>query len=126
MTPVHKRVWAGTIGAGTGATISTLILWLLGVIVWDQPATAAGAEDAITAVPAPVAAAVLLAVTVGLTFLAGWLPADDTTDPAAETAAELTPAAALEYADDAGVGLDITGDELADLDGDSWAASSGT
>lgn len=73
MTTIHPKVFASTIGSGIGGTLSALVLWILGVTAWHSPASATGAEAAIAAVPAPVVGAVVLALTVGTTFTAGWL-----------------------------------------------------
>lgn len=70
--PIEGKVYAATVGAGAGATVSAAILWLLGVLVWGVPDTAARAADAISAVPAPLNAIIVLGVTVGTTFVAGY------------------------------------------------------
>jgi hypothetical protein len=64
--PIESKVYAG---AGGGAVVSPLILWLLGVLFWGQPADALHAVQAISAVPAPVA----VFVTALVAGLAGWL-----------------------------------------------------
>ena len=61
--PVSPKVVAATAGAGAGATLSTLLIWILGVTFWKQPATAAAVSDAIAAVPSPVSGLLLLLVT---------------------------------------------------------------
>lgn len=66
--PVERKVYAGTIGAGAGLTISEFALWIADQIWWP-------AEDAI--VPTPVAGFVNLVVTVGCAFLFGWLAKHD-------------------------------------------------
>lgn len=61
--PISPKVVASSIGAGVGATVSTLLNWLLGVLVWHAPATAAAVGEAVAAVPSPVSAIVVLLVT---------------------------------------------------------------
>lgn len=75
--PIEKKVTASTLGAGAGAVVATLILWLLDGAFWGG----AGEPD----VPAPVAAFVTLAVSAGLSFAAGYqarhTPRDDLVPP---------------------------------------------
>lgn len=61
--PVERKVYAASIGAGAGLTISNFALWAADSVWWPSP-------DA--NVPDPVAAFVELIVTVGLAFLGGW------------------------------------------------------
>lgn len=75
--PISPKVVAASAGAGAGAAISTLINWLLGVFVWQQPATAAGVADAISAVPSPVSAIILLLVTIAGAGGAGYKTTDE-------------------------------------------------
>ncbi len=71
-SPIESKVYASTIGTGAGAAVSAFALWLLGVLVWGVPDTAARAGDAIAAVPLPVAGLIGVAITAGGGFLAGW------------------------------------------------------
>lgn len=71
--PVEGKVWSSTIGSGIGVTLSTLVLWMLGVTIWDVPIDAESAAGAILAVPDPIAAPISLFVTIGAAFLAGFL-----------------------------------------------------
>lgn len=66
--PVERKVYAATIGAGAGLTISNFALWAADTVWWPSP-------DA--NVPDPVAGFVELIVTVGLAFLGGWLAKHD-------------------------------------------------
>ena len=85
-TPLSPKVVASAAGAGLGTAISTLIVWLLGVLVWKQPWTAAAVNDAMAAVPTPVSGLVFLLVTAA--SAAG--PGYRVTDPSrAANAAEL-------------------------------------
>jgi hypothetical protein len=61
--PLSPKVVASAAGAGLGTAISSLIVWLLGVLVWGQPGTAAAVNDAMAAVPTPVSGLVFLLVT---------------------------------------------------------------
>lgn len=65
--PVERKVYAATIGAGAGLTVSNFALWAADTIWWP------GTEE----VPLPVAGFVELIVTVGLAFLGGWLAKHD-------------------------------------------------
>jgi len=71
--PVEAKVYAATIGTGAGAVVSAFLVWLLGVLIWAAPNSAAGAAEAMASVPAPVSAIVGLIITVGSTFLGGYL-----------------------------------------------------
>jgi hypothetical protein len=66
--PVERKVYAASIGAGAGLTVSNFALWAADSIWWPSP-------DA--NVPDPVAGFVELVVTVGLAFLGGWLAKHD-------------------------------------------------
>lgn len=69
--PVERKVYAATIGAGVGFTVSDFVLWGVDAIWWP------GAAE----IPSPVAAFVGLIVTTGLAFLGGWLAKHGVTDP---------------------------------------------
>lgn len=62
--PTNRKVFASTIGAGAGVTVSGFALWVADQIWW--PSETAD-------VPVPVAAFIGLVVTTGLTFISGWL-----------------------------------------------------
>jgi hypothetical protein len=66
--PVERKVYASTIGAGVGLTVSNFALWAADTLWWP-------AESA--TVPEPVAAFVELVVTIGLAFLGGYLAKHD-------------------------------------------------
>jgi hypothetical protein len=74
--PTSPKVIASAAGAGAGATVSSLLLWLLGITVWHQPATAGAVDQAMAAVPSPVSAIVVLAVTVASSAVFGWRVTD--------------------------------------------------
>ena len=76
-TPVSPKVVASAAGAGAGATVSSLILWILGVAIWDVPATASSAPAAVASVPSPIAGLIVLVVTV----VSAAVPGYRTTDP---------------------------------------------
>ena len=69
---VETKVWAAVVGTGAGATVAAAILWGLGVWLWHVPADAVHADDAIAAVPGPLAALVGLIITVAGTAVGGW------------------------------------------------------
>jgi hypothetical protein len=74
--PVSPKVVASAAGAGVGSALSSLIVWLLGVLVWKQPATAAAVSDAVAAVPSPVAGLILLGVTAASAAVPGYRATD--------------------------------------------------
>ena len=74
--PLSPKVVASAAGAGLGTAISSLIVWLLGVLVWDQPWTAVAVNDAMAAVPTPVSGLVFLLVTAGSAAGPGYRVAD--------------------------------------------------
>jgi len=80
--PTENKVWAATVGGGAGVTVSTFLCWVLGVLVWGAPADASRATDAVAAVPGPVSAILILGLTVGATFAAGWYAKHTTRPPA--------------------------------------------
>lgn len=65
--PIERKVYASTIGAGAGLTVSNFALWIADTIWWPGD----------TAVPGPVADFVVLVVTIGLTFLGGYFAKHD-------------------------------------------------
>lgn len=62
--PVERKVYAATLGAGAGTIVSDFVLWGVDTIWWPSPDVD---------IPTPVASFSSLIVTVGLTFLAGFL-----------------------------------------------------
>lgn len=66
--PVERKVYASTLGAGAGVTVSEFSLWVVDRIWWP-------ADNVV--VPLPVASFVGLVVTVAFTFFAGWLAKHD-------------------------------------------------
>lgn len=62
--PTERKVYASTIGAGAGFTVSAFALWAVDAIWWPSPDVD---------IPDPVAGFVGLVITVGLTFISGWL-----------------------------------------------------
>lgn len=66
--PVERKVYAGTIGAGAGLTISNFALWCVDRAWWPA--------DNVD-IPTPVAGFVEFVVTVGTAFLFGWLAKHD-------------------------------------------------
>lgn len=74
--PLSPKVLAAAAGAGAGTIVSTFLLWILGVTVWSQSASADNVSAAIAAVPPPVAGLVLLVVTVIGTYVPGYTITD--------------------------------------------------
>lgn len=66
--PVERKVYAATIGAGAGLTVSNFVLWAVDTIWWPETTVE---------IPLPVAAFVELIVTVGLAFVAGYFAKHD-------------------------------------------------
>lgn len=62
--PVERKVYAATLGAGAGTIVSDFALWGVDQLWWPSPEVD---------IPTPVASFVGLIITVGLTFLTGWL-----------------------------------------------------
>lgn len=63
MNPISPKLYAAAVGAGAGAVISQLLVWLIGAIIsqrWD----ADGVDNAIAAVPSPLYGFILLLVTI--------------------------------------------------------------
>lgn len=83
--PISPKTVAATAGAGLGAAVSSLIIWLLGVTLWGQPATANTVDAAVAAVPSPVSGLVLLIVTAASAGLSGY----KVTDPLRLTQTEM-------------------------------------
>lgn len=84
--PIHPKTVAGAAGAGGGGAAAEFILWLLGVLVWGQPASADHAGDAVSAVPAPVSGLIMVVLAFVGAFIAAYR--------APHTTAELAAAAA--------------------------------
>lgn len=61
---VDRKVYAATLGTGAGVTVSAFALWIVDQVWWP-------AEE--VDIPLPVAGFVSLIVTVGFTFVSGWL-----------------------------------------------------
>jgi hypothetical protein len=76
--PVSPKVVAGAAGAGFGQALAWLCLWVLGASVWRAGWSADAADNAIAAVPWPLAGFILVTLTVLLSAIPGYV----TTDPA--------------------------------------------
>lgn len=86
LNPTSPKVTAASLGAaggaGAGAVVSTLVLWIIGVSVpsYGVPADANHVGDAIAAVPSPIAGAILLVLSIVGAYVsahrAGWLTVD--------------------------------------------------
>ncbi len=74
--PVSPKVVAATAGAGIGAAVTTMTLWVLGVVAWDSPSSAAAAADAVAAVPAPVSGVIALVIPTVLAAAASYRTPD--------------------------------------------------
>jgi hypothetical protein len=83
--PISPKAIASTTGAGLGAAVSTLIIWVLGVVGWHGSAAASKVAETIAAVPGPVSAVVGLLIPAGLAAILGWR----VVDPNRVTAEEL-------------------------------------
>ena len=106
--PTESKVWGSTVGGGSGAVLTSFVLWVLGVTIWNVSINADDAARAMAAVPLPVAGLIGLVITVGGIFLGGWL-AKHTPRPDLET---YEPKRALIEEDEA---VDHPVDEAADV-----------
>jgi len=62
--PVSPKLWAGLIGGSAGTIISTFLLWLIGAAIIDRWG-ADGVDNAIAAVPSPLAVLIVWLVAIG-------------------------------------------------------------
>lgn len=74
--PLSPKVIAAAAGAGAGATLGTLLLWIIGAAAFGGGWSADQAMTAVASVPGPLAAGVLLAVTIAGAALPGYSVAD--------------------------------------------------
>ena len=81
INPVSPKVVAASVGAGTGSVISTLVLWIIGVVFYDVPASAERVSEAMAAVPSPVTGVIALALTIAGAGGAGYRVPDPERDP---------------------------------------------
>ena len=72
MKLIETKVIAAAAGSGAGAAVGSFLLWLLGVVVWHMPDTAAHATDAVAAVPGPVSAVVLAGLAIAGSAVGGY------------------------------------------------------
>lgn len=73
MSNIETKVLTAASGAGLGSAVGSFLLWLLGVLVWHQSASAESAAAAIGAVPSPVSLLVLAVLAVLGSFISGYL-----------------------------------------------------
>lgn len=93
MSRVETKVWAAVAGFFTGsAAISPLILWLLGVFVFNGSSTAAAADATIAGVPWPIALAVTTLLGSSTGAVAAWKapPSNHAGNPATATQSTTT------------------------------------
>lgn len=102
-----KTLTGGTVGSGIAGVFATVVVWLLGVTVWGASADADSYQKAVTAVPLPVSAVVLVLVTGVGTYVARY---------ATETLPEL--AKAFDEADWADFGNDEPAEDEAESEED--------
>lgn len=88
--PVSPKVIAAAVGAGVGggagAVVSTLVLWIVGVLAYGVPGDADNAAAAAAAVPLPLSGAILLVLAIGGAALVAARAGYSTTDPLRVTA----------------------------------------
>ncbi len=72
---IESKVYTATLGGGAGVIVGTFLLWLMGVTFWHASADAMQSAPAVASVPTPVAGVVGLVLTLGGTFLGGYLGA---------------------------------------------------
>ena len=73
--PISPKVYAAAAGAGLGTVLTTLLLWLIGAAI-SHRWTADGVDNALAAVPGPLAAFVAAAIIIGGTMLGTYLKSD--------------------------------------------------
>lgn len=73
--PVSPKLVAGAIGSGIGTAVTTFLLWLIGAVITHHW-TADGVDNAIAAVPAPLATLIAILVIVGSTVIGAYLKTD--------------------------------------------------
>lgn len=78
--PVSPKIVAAAAGAGAGAVVSQLAVWLIGAALFGGGWSADQVDNAIAAVPTPVYAFVVLVVTV----IGAAVPGYRVTDPLRE------------------------------------------
>jgi hypothetical protein len=71
--PIESKVYGATIGAAAGTAVSSLVLWLVGVLIFEGPHDAAHNAQAIAAVPEAVATFLRLIAAGGTAFAGGYL-----------------------------------------------------
>lgn len=71
--PIETKVYAATAGFIGSSAVASFIIWLLGASLWGAGFGADKVNDAIAAVPSPVAAVVLLLLGVVGTFVGGYV-----------------------------------------------------
>lgn len=76
---MSPKALAATAGAGAGAIVTALLLWVIGAGM-SGDWTATGADSALAAVPAPLGAFVGLLVAVAFTLIPSWWITDHVRD----------------------------------------------
>lgn len=76
---IETKVYGAVVGTALGGALATFLVWLLGVLVWHAPNTAAAADDALRAVPYPVSGLLLALLGLAGTAVGGY-SAPRTTD----------------------------------------------
>jgi hypothetical protein len=71
--PIETKVIAAAGGAGLGGAFGTFVLWLLGVTFWHSSAAADKATEAVSSVPQPVAALIVIVVALIGSAIAGYV-----------------------------------------------------
>ncbi len=95
-SPVESKVKAATGGAVGGAAASTLVLWILGCLLFGSPWDASHVDDALAAVPSPLAILVTQAAPAAAAYFAGFqarhtLRPDLSTDAGVEVTVDAQP-----------------------------------
>jgi hypothetical protein len=81
--PIESKLYAALIGGAVGLKATGLLLWVVGVYLFNGPRNATGDAAARAAVPTSIADAIGGIVTLGCLFLAGYL-ANHTPRPLAQ------------------------------------------
>lgn len=94
---VSPKVLAAGAGAGGGAVVGTLVLWIIGGLLFHGSWAAYAASDTVAAVPAPLHDGILYGLAIVGAIIAGYLKVDPDrngpipADPATDVEGEILP-----------------------------------
>lgn len=73
LSSISPKLYAAAAGAGGGAAVNEFVVWLLGVTVWNAPYDAGSYEQAVAAVPEPVAGMVAVVLVAAGVLLGAYM-----------------------------------------------------